>query len=263
MLEVKHVSKYYDGKDGKPFYALKDINFVVGENEVVSILGHNGAGKTTLVKCLASLLYPSEGSIVYNGNDIYRNIRHYRTQVSYSLGGERGLYNRLTGRENVSYLLALRGIFEKDMGKKIESCFEMFELQDFIDKRVENYSRGMKQKVHIMNALLADTHVILLDEPTSGMDPISAKKTRDIIKSIAKEQKKAILITSHMMNEVEDLSDRMIIFSHGEKKFDGSIEYFKNVVQKDVIDNSLKKTDLESAYIAFITSLEKKTEKEL
>lgn len=237
MIEVKHVSKYYEGKSGEKFGALKDINFILKDNEVVSLLGHNGAGKTTLIKCLSSLLYPSEGNIIYNGKDIYKNIREYRLQIGYLLGGERGLYNRLTGRENAVYLSALKGVFRKDIKEKIEKYFEMFELQEFIDKRVENYSRGMKQKLHIINALLTDAKVIFLDEPTAGMDPISAKKTRDIIKKMAREQERTILITSHMMNEVEDLSDRMLVFFHGKKKFDGSIEYFKNEMQNDMICN--------------------------
>ena len=87
---------------------MGDIDFTLQDNEVVSLLGHNGAGKTTLVKCLASLLYPTEGQILYNGQDIYQNVRKYRSRVSYLLGGERGLYNRLTGRENAVYLAAIK-----------------------------------------------------------------------------------------------------------------------------------------------------------
>lgn len=237
MLEVRHITKYYEGKGKKAFCALKDIDFDLQDNEVISLLGHNGAGKTTLVKCLSSLLYPSEGNILYNGKDIYQNIREYRAQISYLLGGERGLYNRLTGRENAVYLAALKGVFGKEIKGKIENYFRIFEMEAFIDKRVESYSRGMKQKLHIINALLTDAQVIFLDEPTAGMDPISAKKTRDVIKNMAKEQKRSILITSHMMNEVEDLSDRMIVFFHGEKKFDDSIAYFKNMMQKEVVCN--------------------------
>ncbi|MDE7000064.1 MAG: ABC transporter ATP-binding protein [Lachnospiraceae bacterium] len=235
MLEVRHLTKYYEGKGKKPFCALRDIDFTLQDNEVVSLLGHNGAGKTTLVKCLASLLYPTEGQILYNGQDIYQNVRKYRSRVSYLLGGERGLYNRLTGRENAVYLAAIKGVFGRELKEKIDRYFRIFELEAFIDKRVENYSRGMKQKLHIINALLTDASVIFLDEPTAGMDPVSAQKTREVIKSMAKEQRRSILITSHMMNEVEDLSDRMLVFFHGEKRFDGSIAYFENLMQKEIV----------------------------
>lgn len=235
MLEVRHLTKYYEGKGKKSFCALKNIDFDLQDNEVISLLGHNGAGKTTLVKCLSSLLYPSEGQILYNGQDIYQNIRVYRSQISYLLGGERGLYNRLTGRENAVYLAAIKGVFGKELRGKIEKYFRIFELEEFIDKRVEEYSRGMKQKLHIINALLTEARVIFLDEPTAGMDPVSAQKTREVIKSMAKEQRRSILITSHMMNEVEDLSDRMLVLFRGEKRFDGSIAYFENLTQKEIV----------------------------
>ena len=237
MLQISHLTKYYEGRDKKRFCALKDIDFELQDDEIVSLLGHNGAGKTTLIKCLSSLLYPSEGKILYNGQDIHQNIREYRSRTSYTLGGERGLYNRLTGRENANYLAALKGVFGKDLKAKIEKYFEIFELNDAINVRVENYSRGMKQKLHIINALLTDAQVIFLDEPTAGMDPLSARKTRNVIKSMAKEQRRLILVTSHMMNEVENLSDRILILFHGEKKFDGDIAYFKNMMQKEIYCN--------------------------
>jgi len=234
MIEVNNVSKYYTGKDKKQFYALQNISFSMKDNEVVSLLGHNGAGKTTLIKCLSSLLYPSSGVIQYNGTDIYQNIRGYRRKISYLLGGEKGLYNRLTGRENVEYLSALKGVFGKKIQDQIESYFEELELLPFLNERVETYSRGMKQKVHLINALISDSQVIFLDEPTAGMDPVSAKKTRTFIKKAVKEGNRTILITSHMMNEVEELSDRIMILFHGNKKYDGDMEYFKSLVTKEI-----------------------------
>lgn len=244
MIEIKNISKYYVGKDKKKFFALNDISFLLGDNEVISLLGHNGAGKTTLIKCLSTLLYPSNGVIEFNGVDIYQNISSYRKQISYLLGGEKGLYNRLTGRENVEYLSALKGMFRKDIHNKIEYYFEALEIREFMDERVETYSRGMKQKIHLINALITNSSVIFLDEPTSGMDPISAEKTRAFIKRAAKEKNRTILITSHMMNEVEALSDRIIILFQGNKKFDGDIEFFKNSITKEVICNCrLAKTE--------------------
>lgn len=234
MLMVKDVSKYYEGKNHKKICALRDINFELNENEVISLLGHNGAGKTTLIKCLASLLYPSNGIIEFDGVDIYKDIYSYRKKISYMLGGERGLYNRLTGRENVEYMSALKGMFGKKIKDKLEYYFEALEIEKFMDERVETYSRGMKQKVHLINALITNSNVIFLDEPTAGMDPVSAEKTRQFIKKAAKETKRTILITSHMMREVEELSDRILIFFYGEKRFDGGIEYFKNSILKEV-----------------------------
>lgn len=237
MIEVKELSKVYKAKNNEDFYALKNINLSLKDGEVVSLLGHNGAGKTTLIKCLSSLLYPSEGSIEFNGVDIYKNIRVYRKQISYLLGGERGLYNRLTGRENIQYLSALKGIFSKGIKEEIEKYFDELGILPFIDERVETYSRGMKQKVHLINALISQSNIIFLDEPTSGMDPISSNQTRNFIKKIAKSENKTILITSHMMNEVEELSDRIMVFFKGRKEFDGDINYFKSLMTDGVSCN--------------------------
>ncbi|MDI6618233.1 MAG: ABC transporter ATP-binding protein [Clostridiales bacterium] len=146
------------------------------DGEIVCLLGHNGAGKTTLIKCLASLLYPSEGTIEYNGINIYSNIKEYRTKTSYLLGGKKGLYNRLSGRDNVEYIAALKGIFGDNLQSDIEKYFDELGILKFIDERVENYSRGMKQKVHLINSLITDSQVIFLDEPTSGMDSIAESK---------------------------------------------------------------------------------------
>lgn len=204
------------------------------DGEIVCLLGHNGAGKTTLIKCLASLLYPSEGTIEYNGINIYSNIKEYRTKTSYLLGGKKGLYNRLSGRDNVEYIAALKGIFGDNLQSDIEKYFDELGILKFIDERVENYSRGMKQKVHLINSLITDSQVIFLDEPTSGMDSIAAKQTREFIKTIAKKDNKTIFVTSHMMNEVEDISDRIIILFKGNKEFDGNINYFKDSLTNNV-----------------------------
>lgn len=237
MIEVKNISKCYNEKNKDLFYALNDISFTLKDGEVVSLLGHNGAGKTTLIKCLSSLLYPSNGVIEWNGCDIYKNIRNYRRQISYTLGGERGIYNRLTGRENIEYLSALKGVFRKQLKEKINDYVEELEMKEFIDKRAETYSRGMKQKIHLIYALLLNANIIFLDEPTAGMDPISAEKTRNFIKRAVKEEKRTVLITSHIMREVEELSDRIMILFHGSKKFDGDIEYFKKYTTKEIVCN--------------------------
>lgn len=114
---------------------------------------------------------------------------------------------------------------------------ETLEMEGFIDKRTETYSRGMKQKIHLIHALLLDANIIFLDEPTAGMDPISAEKTRNFIKRAVKEEKRTVLITSHIMKEVEELSDRIMVLFHGSKKFDGDIEYFKKYTTKEIVCN--------------------------
>lgn len=231
MLEVKNVGKTYN-KSGKGVKALNNISFTIDTGEIVCLLGHNGAGKTTLVKSLSSLLIPDEGKILHNGKSIYDNLNEYRRVTSYLLGGERGLYNRLSGRDNVEYLAGLKGEFGKNLNSRIEQYFEELDLIKFIDQKVENYSRGMKQKVHLINSLITNSEMLLLDEPTVGMDPVSSKKTREFIKRIAQESNRKIIITSHMMKEVEDLSDRILIINKGNIIFDDSINYFKKKNRK-------------------------------
>lgn len=265
MLEVRNVGKTYSA-NGKEVKALNKVNFNIDTGEIVCLLGHNGAGKTTLVKSLASLLIPDEGEIWHNGKSIYEDLSEYRRITSYLLGGERGLYNRLSGRDNIEYLAGLKGVFGKNLHRTIEAYFEELDMSKFIDQRVENYSRGMKQKVHLINALITNSEVLLLDEPTAGMDPVASKKTREFIKKIAQESNRKIIVTSHMMKEVEDLSDRILIINQGQLIFDDSIEYFKKKNRKitkctcAIANDSISESIVEALESKYSTKLIKKNQ---
>lgn len=231
MLEINSISKIYPGNH---FNSLDHFNIDIPDGQIISILGPNGAGKTTLVKCLATLLIPDSGMIQFEGKDVWKNIKQYRQNMSVMLGGERGLYQRLSGRDNVKYLMLLKGYNFSKMDRKIEDYFKRFSMIEAIDQRVETYSRGMKQKLHLIIALISEARLIILDEPTSGMDPLMSRQVRDMLKTYIKQHNKTLIMTSHLMREVEELSERVIIMNKGKKIYDGDPLFLQSFSQTQI-----------------------------
>ncbi len=231
-IEVKDLTRTFGPKNDEKI-AVDGISFEVKKGEIFGILGPNGAGKTTTIKMLSTLLLPTSGKAIVLGYDVSsdRNKRDLRMRINVVSGGERGLYYRLTGRQNLYYFADLYNIPRKVQKEKVKDLLELVGLTDAADKRVEEYSRGMKQRIHIARALINDPEVLFLDEPTIGLDPEISKEIRAIVKRLSSEGT-TVILTTHYMAEAEELCDRMIIMTHGTIVGYGSVPELKSKVSE-------------------------------
>jgi ABC-2 type transport system ATP-binding protein len=186
----------------------------IEEGEIRGLLGPNGAGKTTLVKILSTVLLPSGGSASVLGHDVVRETKTVRQLIGIVFGGDRGLYWRLTGRQNMEYWAALYNVPAGVAKRRVAELIERVGLTERADSRVETYSRGMKQRLHLARGLVADARVLFLDEPTTGMDPLAARDFRKLVMEL-REEGRTILLTTHDMAEAEAVCDRVALIDRG------------------------------------------------
>ncbi|HAF62387.1 MAG TPA: multidrug ABC transporter ATP-binding protein [Anaerolineaceae bacterium] len=199
----------------KTVNAVNGISFDVLNGELFGLLGPNGAGKTTSVKMLTTLLIPTGGTARILGHDVISEADQLRPRIGFIFGGERGLYWRLSGNDNLRYFASLYYMDPAVAKKRIPYLLEMVGLQDRADEKVEGYSRGMRQRLHIARALLHDPQVLFLDEPTMGLDPVGARELRQTVRNLQSE-KKTILLTTHYMFEADALCQRIAVINKGE-----------------------------------------------
>ena len=199
----------------EPFAALKGVDLQVQRGELFGLLGPNGAGKTTLVKILSTLLLPTEGEARVGGLDVRKDANDVRKRVGVVLGGERALYWRLTARENLWYFSQLYDIDGATARERIEVVLKQVDLLDRGDDRIENYSKGMKQRLHIARGLLTEPDILLLDEPTIGLDPHAARSLRALVRKLVDEHGRTVVLTTHYLYEADELSDRVGILHQG------------------------------------------------
>ncbi|MFA9397338.1 MAG: ATP-binding cassette domain-containing protein [Clostridiaceae bacterium] len=237
MIEVNNLCKQF-----KKTKAVDSISFNVQQGEIVGLLGENGAGKTTSLRLLATMLKPTGGTAKINGHDIQEEPYKVRSEIGILFGGEVGLYDRLTARENIEYFAKLNGLDAKETNSSIEYLVKMLSMEDFIDKRVGKFSRGMKQKVAIARSIVHNPKIMLFDEPTSGLDVSASRIVQDFIKK-CKEDNKAIIFSSHSMQEVERLCERVIIIHKGRIVEDGTLEHIKE---------KYKNKDLEEVFMKLV-----------
>jgi len=202
-------------KDFRALTAVYDMSFTVGDGEIFGLLGPNGAGKTTTIKMLITLLIPTSGTASVLGYDVVKDAREVRKLIGYVFGGERGVYERLSGYDNLRYFAELYGVPGKRIRPRIEELLELVGLKGREKERVEGYSRGMKQRLHVARGLLHDPPVVFLDEPTIGLDPVGARELRATIASLT-EAGKTVLLTTHYMFEADALCDRIAVIAKGE-----------------------------------------------
>lgn len=196
--------------------ALDHISFEIRDGELFGLLGPNGAGKTTTVKILCTLLEPTGGHAFVKGYDVVKEAKHVRKIVNMVAGGERMLYYRLTGRENLKYFADLYDVPRKEVSNRVNRLLELVGLSDRADDEVEKYSKGMKQRLQVCRGLINDPEVLFLDEPTLGLDVNIAKDLRKFIQEkIVKEQGKTVLLTTHYMFEAEEMCDRVGFLNKG------------------------------------------------
>ncbi len=196
--------------------AVDHINLRIKSGELFGLLGPNGAGKTTTIKLLCTLLLPDDGTAMVNGYDVVKQGEEVRKCIGVVTGGERGLYWRLTGRENLWFFSQLYNIPDRVAKERIDELLKLVELEKRADDPVEKYSRGMKQRLHVIRGLVNDPPILLLDEPTLGLDPGAARVIRDFVKEkLQRDQKKTILHTTHYMEEADQLCNRVAVIDNG------------------------------------------------
>ena len=209
MLEIKGLKKSFKAKE-----VLKNLNLSINEGEIVCLLGNNGAGKTTLINCILRMIQADSGSILLDGRDIftYKN-KEYFSKVNALLESSVNVYDYLTGWQNIEYF---SGLLKLDSGnEKIKTYISLFELEEAIHEAVGTYSRGMRQKLALLIALMSSPKLLLLDEPTLGLDIQSKLSVIQILNTIIKTEKIAVLLTSHQMDVVQKLQSRILILKDG------------------------------------------------
>ena len=213
-VEVDSLGRTFSTKKRPQVEALSDVCLRVGEGEVHGLLGPNGAGKTTLVKILSTVLLPTSGTAKVMGHDVVAETAVVRPLIGIVLGGDRGLYNRLTARQNLRYWAALYRL-PPDRGRaRAEALLERVGLSERADDRVQTYSRGMRQRLHLARGLVNDPPVLFLDEPSTGMDPVAAREFRAIVRELRSERR-TVFLTTHDMAEAESVCDRVTLIDHG------------------------------------------------
>jgi len=241
-IEVKNLQRVYQTRIGvikrtiKNVMAVEDISFSVKSGELFGLLGPNGAGKTTTVKMLATLLIPTKGTASILGYDVVKHANEVRKHIGFIFGGERGLYWRLSGIDNLRYFASLYSVEPEVSKQRIPYLLEMVGLKDRGNERVEGHSRGMKQRLHVARTLLHDPEILFLDEPTIGLDPVGARDFRRVIRDLQSE-KKTILLTTHYMFEADLLCQRVAVIDKGLiVAMDSPSELKKHVADLSVIE---------------------------
>jgi ABC-type multidrug transport system ATPase subunit len=233
LLEVKNLSKNFDG-----FQAVNDLSFTVNEVDVYGFLGQNGAGKSTTIRMLLTLIRPTSGEIIFFG----KNLRENRKEVLKMTGAvvERpDLYKYLSAYDNLYIFAKMSGV--KTTRKLIMDQLELVGLAERAKSKVKTFSQGMKQRLGIAVALIHDPKLIILDEPTNGLDPQGIADMRNLILHLSKELGKTVIVSSHLLSEIEQIANRMIIINKGKKIVEGVVAELldpaKTVVQIETLDN--------------------------
>lgn len=229
MISIKNVGMRYPKEKRyrdyllRPFRsagyrtALEGITMEIAAGDRVALLGTNGAGKTTLLKLIGGLLYPSDGQIVVNGFDTVRQNRAGRKCVGYVLNEERSFFWRLTGRQNLEFFGALDNLFGRSLSDKIDSLLDLVGMREHADVPFSNYSSGMKQRLTIARGLMSDPQILILDEPTRTLDPISSQEIKHLLlKKLNSDQQHTLLIATHRLDEAEALCNRICVMKKGQ-----------------------------------------------
>ncbi len=239
-IEVEGLRRTYRTTTGtlrrrtKLVEAVRGIDFAVGEGELFGLLGPNGAGKTTTIKMLITLLIPTAGVARVLGRDVVKDAHEVRKRIGYVFGGERGVYERLSGYDNLRYFAELYGVPPREQKPRIQELLELVGLAGREHERAEGYSRGMKQRLHVARGLLHDPDVLFLDEPTIGLDPVGAREVRATIASLTAAGK-TVLLTTHYMFEADALCDRIAVISQGSIVAEGTPTDLKRGVAEGTV----------------------------
>jgi len=217
-VEVRDLKKQFEYRQGLSrkvsAVAVDGLNFDISQGEIFSPLGPKGAGKTTTIKMLCTLVRPTSGDAIIDGQSVVADPQKVRSKIGVMLAGDRSMYWKLTGRDNLRYFAALYHIEARKAKEKIDQLLRLVSLDENANTPVENYSTGMRIRLSFIKALLNDAPVLMFDEPTTSLDPQSARLVRSVIRDL-KEEGKAILLTTHNLVEADRLSDTIGIMDHG------------------------------------------------
>lgn len=214
VIRTEDLTKIFEKGKKREVVALDSVDLEIRKGEVFGLLGPNGAGKTTLIRILVGLLTPTAGSASVLGHDVVKEIDLIRERVAL-LPQEAGIYDRLTAQENLVYYGGLYGIPKEELYDRADALLETVGLLEKKDYQVKGFSGGMKRKVLVARALIIEPEIIFLDEPTTGIDTIGARVVRNLLKKLSKEEQLTIILTTHDLNEVGELCDRVGILNEG------------------------------------------------
>lgn len=225
ILELQNLKKYFATQK-----AVDDISFTIKQGSIFGLLGPNGAGKTTLLRMITGIFYPDSGNIIFNGKhfDPVNDIGN----IGY-MPEERGLYKKMKIGEQALYLAQLKGLSKSDALQKIKAWFIKFEMETWWNKKVEDLSKGMSQKLQFVTTVLHEPKLIILDEPFSGLDPVNANLIKDEIFNLAKNGS-TVIFSTHRMEQVEEICDHIVLVNKGKKILDGSVSQIKNQFKENV-----------------------------
>jgi len=231
MIKVSNLKKSFGDIE-----AVKGISFEVHDGEITGLLGPNGAGKTTTLRMLYSLLPPDDGEICIDGLDPTKDAMAIKRTLGV-VPDSRGLYVRMTARENIAYYGRLHGMKQADIDTRVEELVKTLDMADFIDRRTEGFSQGQRVKVAIARAMVHGPQTVLLDEPSNGLDVMSTRALRRYILDL-KKQGHSIVLSTHIMQEVAVLCDRIVIIAGGEIAADGSAEELLRISGCDTLEDA-------------------------
>lgn len=264
-IQVKNLTRTFQIFDKKPglgasiksiFYrpqrtvhAVENVSFEIKQGELVGFIGPNGAGKTTTLKCLSGLLYPSSGNISVLGFKPSDRKYEYLNQISFVMGQKNQLWWDIPPQETFLLNKAIYNISDTDYQKRLDFFIKTLDIGDIISVQTKKLSLGQRMKCEFVAALLHNPKVLFLDEPTIGLDVIAAQKIRDFVKEINQQFKTTVILTSHNMNDVEELCKRVILIDQGRIKFDGLLsnltkKFAELKILKFVFENKISKTDI-------------------
>ena len=219
ILELQNLKKYYATQK-----AVDDIGFSLEEGSIFGLLGPNGAGKTTLLRMITGIFYPDSGQILFEGRkfDPIKDI----PKIGY-MPEERGLYKKMKIGEQALYLAQLKGLPKSEAIKKIKEWFEKFEMESWWNKKVDDLSKGMSQKLQFVTTVLHEPKLLILDEPFSGLDPVNSNLMKDEIFQLSRKGV-TIIFSTHRMEQVEEICDKIVLVNKGRKILDGRLDQIKN-----------------------------------
>ncbi len=249
MIEVQELVKEFTKKDGTRFAAVDGVSFDAGDGEIVCLLGVNGAGKTTTMRVLSTVFHPTSGTARIQGYDIVSQPQKVRENLGF-LSGDTGLYNRLRPREFITYFGRLNGMDDSDIKARIDQMAELLDMKDFLDKKIEFLSSGMKQKVSIVRSIIHDPPVMIFDEPTSGLDILTARNIIAFIRD-CKAKGKCVIFSTHIMREAERLADRIVMIHKGKVLANGTLEELRSTAGQ---------TDLDDVFVYYVNASSDETE---